>query len=103
MHRLHPPLAKQPFAFAAIRKRCPHDRAGDHRELAEKRIFPAIDVAPSSRRDDLLMPAEEHQISARLRRVLTELDPQQAIELLLDKARNTGSNAEFLNQIQRNA
>src|SRR5262249_42795724 len=74
------------------------------RELAEKRIFPAIDVAPSStRRDDLLMPAEEHQISARLRRVLTELDPQQAIELLLDKARSTGSNADFLNQIQRNA
>ena len=74
------------------------------RELAEKRIFPAIDVAPSStRRDDLLMPAEEHQISARLRRALTELDPQQAIELLLDKARSTGSNAEFLNQIQRNA
>ena len=74
------------------------------RDLAEKRIFPAVDVAPSStRRDDLLMPAEEHEITARLRRVLTELDPQQAIELLLDKARSTGSNAEFLNQIQRNA
>jgi transcription termination factor Rho len=35
--------------------------------------------------------------------VLTELDPQQAIELLLDKTRSTGSNAEFLTQIQRNA
>ncbi len=60
------------------------------RDLAEKRIFPAVDVAPSStRRDDLLMTAEEHEITARLRRVLTELDPQQAIELLLDKARST--------------
>ena len=74
------------------------------RDLAEKRIFPAVDVAPSStRRDDLLMPAEEHEITARLRRVLTELDPQQAIELLLDKTRSTGSNAEFLTQIQRSA
>ena len=74
------------------------------RDLAEKRIFPAVDVAPSStRRDDLLMTAEEREITARLRRVLTELDPQQAIELLLDKTRSTGSNAEFLTQIQRNA
>jgi transcription termination factor Rho len=74
------------------------------RDLAEKRIFPALDVAPSStRRDDLLMTAGEREITARLRRVLTELDPQQAIELLLDKTRSTGSNAEFLTQIQRNA
>jgi transcription termination factor Rho len=74
------------------------------RDLAEKRIFPAVDVAPSStRRDDLLMTAEEYDVSARLRRVLTELDPQQAIELLLDKTRSTGSNAEFLSQVQRSA
>ena len=72
------------------------------RDLAEKRIFPAIDVAASStRRDDLLLPPDEHEATARLRRVLTELDPQQAIELLLDKARDTASNAEFLRQIQR--
>ncbi len=74
------------------------------RDLAEKRIFPAVNVAPSStRRDDLLMTAEEREITARLRRVLTELDPQQAVELLLDKTRSTGSNAEFLTQIQRSA
>jgi transcription termination factor Rho len=74
------------------------------RDLAEKRIFPAVDVAPSStRRDDLLMTAGERDITARLRRVLTELDPQAAIELLLDKTRTTASNAEFLTQIQRNA
>jgi transcription termination factor Rho len=71
------------------------------RDLAEKRIFPAIDAAPSStRRDDLLMTAEEHDVMARLRRVLAELDPQQGIELLLDRTRNTASNAEFLRQIQ---
>jgi transcription termination factor Rho len=74
------------------------------RDLAEKRLYPAVDVAPSStRRDDLLMTAEEHEVTARLRRVLSELDPQQAIELLLDKARSTSSNAEFLRQIQLNA
>ena len=74
------------------------------RDLAEKRIFPAVDVAASStRRDDLLLPPAEHEATARLRRVLTELDPQQAIELLLDKARGTASNAEFLGQVQRAA
>ena len=74
------------------------------RDLAEKRIFPAIDAAPSStRRDDLLMTAEEHDVMARLRRVLAELDPQQGIELLLDRTRNTTSNAEFLRQIQLSA
>ena len=74
------------------------------RDLAEKRIFPAVDVAPSStRRDDLLLGPDEQQAAARLRRVLTELDPQQAIELLLDKARDTASNAEFLRQVQRAA
>jgi len=74
------------------------------RDLAEKRIFPAIDATPSStRRDDLLMSPEEHAVMARLRRVLAELDSQQAIELLLKKARSTSSNAEFLLQIQRNA
>jgi transcription termination factor Rho len=72
------------------------------RDLAEKRIFPAIDVTPSStRREDLLMSAEELAVTGRLRRVLAELDAQQAIELLLDKTRETASNAEFLLQIQR--
>ena len=74
------------------------------RDLAEKRIFPAVNVAASStRRDDLLLPPAELEATARLRRVLTELDPQQAIELLLDKARGTASNAEFLGQVQRAA
>jgi transcription termination factor Rho len=74
------------------------------RDLAEKRIFPAIDVTPSStRRDDLLMSPEEHAVTAKLRRLLAELDSQQAIELLLKQTRTTSSNAELLLQIQRNA
>ncbi len=74
------------------------------RDLAEKRIFPAIDVGPSStRRDDLLMSAEEHDVTAKLRRVLAELEPQQALQLLLDRTRGTASNAEFLRQVQLSA
>jgi transcription termination factor Rho len=74
------------------------------RELAEKRIFPAIDPMPSgTRRDELLMPAGEYRAAAQLRRALGALDPQQALELLLDKTHQTTSNAEFLSQIQRAA
>jgi transcription termination factor Rho len=71
------------------------------RELAEKRIFPAIDPMPSgTRRDELLMPADEYQAVSKLRRALGALDPQQAMELLIDKTRGTASNPEFLRQIQ---
>jgi transcription termination factor Rho len=74
------------------------------RDLAEKRIFPAIDVAPSgTRRDDLLMSPDEHAALSKLRRALAGLDSQQALELLLDKTRETSSNLEFLLQVQRNA
>ena len=74
------------------------------RDLAEKRIFPAIDPMPSgTRRDELLMPADEYQAVGRLRRALGALDPQQALELLLDKTQQTGSNAEFLRQVQQAA
>jgi transcription termination factor Rho len=74
------------------------------RDLAEKRLFPAIDVAASgTRRDDLLMPADELSAVTRLRRALAGLDSQQALELLLDKTRETSSNLEFLHQVQRSA
>jgi transcription termination factor Rho len=74
------------------------------RELAEKRIYPAIDPMPSgTRRDELLMPADEYRAAAQLRRALGALEPQQALELLLDKTHQTASNAEFLSQIQRAA
>jgi transcription termination factor Rho len=72
------------------------------RELAEKRVFPAIDPMPSgTRRDELLMTPDEYQAVGKLRRALGALDSQQAVELLLDKTRDTASNAEFLRQIQR--
>ena len=74
------------------------------RELAEKRIFPAIDAMPSgTRREDLLMSPGEYQAVGKLRRALGALDSQQALELLLDKTRDTASNQEFLGQIQRYA
>jgi len=71
------------------------------RELAEKRIFPAIDPMPSgTRRDELLMAPDEYQAVAKLRRALGALDSQQALELLIDKTKDTASNPEFLRQIQ---
>ena len=74
------------------------------RDLAGKRVFPAIDVLSSStRREDLLLAPGDRAATATLRRVLAELGPQHAVELLLDKSRDTTSNAEFLRQIQRSA
>jgi transcription termination factor Rho len=72
------------------------------RELADKRIFPAIDTMPSgTRRDELLMTSDEYQAVGTLRRALGALDQQHALELLLDKVHGTSSNREFLSQIQQ--
>ncbi len=72
------------------------------RSLAERRIFPAIDVNPSgTRREEILLPADELQVMWKLRRVLSGLDPQQAIELVLDRLRKTKSNYDFLLQVQK--
>jgi transcription termination factor Rho len=72
------------------------------RELAEKRIFPAIDVdASSTRKEDLLMSPEELKIVWQLRRVLHALEPQQALEVLMERMKETKSNAEFLLQVQK--
>jgi len=74
------------------------------RDLAERRLYPAIDVMPSgTRRDDLLMTPPERAAVDNLRRALAGLDPQQSLELLLDKTRETSSNLEFLHQIQASA
>jgi transcription termination factor Rho len=72
------------------------------RELAEKRIFPAIDVdASSTRKEDLLMSPEELKIVWQLRRVLHALEPQQALEVLMERMKGTKSNTEFLLQVQK--
>ncbi|MCL3997995.1 MULTISPECIES: transcription termination factor Rho [Streptomyces] len=72
------------------------------RKLADKRIFPAVDVdASGTRKEEILLGAEELAVVWKLRRVLHALDQQQAIELLLDKMKQTKSNVEFLMQIQK--
>jgi len=72
------------------------------RKIADKRVFPAIDVDPSgTRKEELLLSPEELSIVIKLRRVLHALDPQQALELLLERMRKTSTNAEFLMQIQK--
>ncbi|RKE21141.1 transcription termination factor Rho [Streptomyces sp. TLI_171] len=73
------------------------------RKLSDKRIFPSVDVdASGTRKEEILLGSEELAITWKLRRVLHALDSQQAIELLLDKMKQTKSNAEFLMQIAKN-
>ena len=72
------------------------------RELAEKRLFPAVDVdASSTRKEEILLSPDELKIIWQLRRVLHALEPQQALELLMEQLRKTKSNAEFLLQVQK--
>jgi transcription termination factor Rho len=72
------------------------------RELADKRIFPAIDVdASGTRKEEILMTPEELKIVWQLRRVLHALEPQQALEVLMERMRETKSNAEFLLHVQK--
>ncbi len=71
------------------------------RKLVEKRIFPAIDINKSgTRKEELLMPAEDLARIYVLRRVLSQLSPVEAMELLLDKLGKTRSNSEFLDAMQ---
>ncbi len=72
------------------------------RDFADKRIFPAIDAVQSgTRREELLMSKEELSIVWKLRRVLSGLDGQQALELLLERLKKSSSNIEFLTQVQK--
>ncbi|MEU4386519.1 transcription termination factor Rho [Promicromonospora sp. NPDC023805] len=72
------------------------------RSLAEKRIFPAIDVNGSStRREEILMSKDELAIVYKLRRVMGALDQTQAAELLLGQLRKTKTNVEFLLHVQK--
>ncbi|MBC7372774.1 MAG: transcription termination factor Rho [Frankiales bacterium] len=72
------------------------------RRLADKRIFPAIDVdASGTRKEEILLSPEELRIVLSLRRVLHALDSTASLELLLDKMKATRTNVEFLMQIQK--
>jgi transcription termination factor Rho len=72
------------------------------RKIADKRVFPAVDVDQSStRKEELLLTPDELAVVIRLRRVLHALEPQQAIDLMLDRLRKTRNNVEFLMQIAK--
>ena len=74
------------------------------RKLADKRIFPAIDIEMTgTRKEELLMEAAEAAAVWKLRGVLHSLEPAAAIELLIKKIRETQSNADFLNALQKNS
>jgi transcription termination factor Rho len=74
------------------------------RQLANKRVFPAIDIENSgTRKEELLMDTAEAKLVWKLRSVLHALDPNAAIELLIDKLRDTKSNSEFLEQMRKNS
>jgi len=72
------------------------------RKIADKRVFPAIDVDQSStRKEEILLSPDELAVVIKLRRVLHALEPQQAIDLLLDRLKKTRTNVEFLMQIAK--
>jgi transcription termination factor Rho len=72
------------------------------RKIADKRVFPAVDIAASStRRDEILLAPDEYAIVVKLRKVLHSLDMQASVDLLLDKLKQTRTNIEFLMQIAK--
>ena len=74
------------------------------RQLADKRIFPAVDVAASgTRREELLIDPAQLKIMWRLRRLFAGMEQQQAIEMVLGRLKDTGSNAEFLMSLAKSA
>jgi transcription termination factor Rho len=67
------------------------------RKLMEKRIYPAINIAASgTRREELLMDKKEHDLIVRLRKVVSDMNTVEAMELLRSRVAKTKSNAEFL-------
>ncbi len=72
------------------------------RALADKRIFPAVDISASgTRREEMLMGADEVKVTWSIRRALAGLEPQAALESVLGKLKDTGSNVEFLMLMQK--
>jgi transcription termination factor Rho len=67
------------------------------RRLVDRRVWPAVDISRSgSRKEELLLDPQEMQLVSRLRRVLAEMQPPEAMELLISRLQKTQSNAEFL-------
>jgi len=74
------------------------------RSLFDQRIFPAIDINKSgTRRDDLLLSKEDLAATFHLRRTLAALDNDKAITLLIDRLKNTKTNADFMQIVQKSA
>ena len=72
------------------------------RQLADKRIFPAVDVnASGTRREEMLMSPQETKIIWKLRRALAGLEQQQSLELVLSRLKDTASNVEFLLKLEK--
>ena len=74
------------------------------RDLFNQRIFPAIDINKSgTRRDDLLLSKDELAATFHLRQTLARLDNDQAVKLLIDRLKNTKSNANFMEVVAKSA
>ncbi len=72
------------------------------RSLVDKRIWPALDInASGTRREEMLLDPEEYRRVSLLRRVLSETNPSDAMELLLSRLNKTKSNAEFLMSLKQ--
>ena len=73
-------------------------------KISERRVFPAVDVNPSgTRKDELLLSPEEARIMHKLRRILSALDSQAAIDLLIKQLRKNKTNREFMLQVASSA
>ena len=74
------------------------------RKISERRVFPAVDINPSgTRKDELLLGPDEARILHKLRRILSALDSQAAIDLLIKQLRKNKTNREFMLQIASSA
>jgi transcription termination factor Rho len=74
------------------------------RGIADRRVFPAVDITSSgTRKEELLLAPDEMAVLRRVRRALHSLDPQQAMDQLLDQLRRSRTNREFLTHLARAA
>lgn len=72
------------------------------RKMSERRIFPAIDLAKSgTRREDLLLSSEEYQVMFFLRREMSDGNPAEVTEEILDNLTHTKTNSDFINIMRK--